>query len=482
MARGGTSWSTVPWAPPARASTPRPQKAGRQALGGFGPVELEAPEQTAAPYGGDPRGALGPGSEAALDLGRRAAGRDRPGRRAPGSRAPRARRRRPEGSPGGSPCGGPRRRSYHAAMTSRRPTVAATGSPPPSALPQQSRSGRTASWSTAKRSPVRPKPVKISSATSSAPRSRQTAARAVSQPSGGGMTPSLPTTGSTRTAASGDPLGQAVDLLGRAAVGQAVEVGMEVVPEGRPERVAGGGGEGAEGDPVVGGVEGEHGGAAGGEDGALDRDLDRVGAGDGEVDSRVVDRRQGRRGARRERSARGARRRRRGRGAGAGLGRGGGDHFRVAVADGGDAEPGGQVEEAVAVDVEDVGAEGLVPDQARGVLRRVGRAGEGVDARGLGGGERPGERPGDGSGGRDEDLGRQVAADQAGAGARRATRVGRSVRRLVGPGARALHSRRRPAMERPRVTSSVYSMSPPTGMPKARRESWMSRGARTRAR
>jgi hypothetical protein len=80
----------------------------------------------------------------------------------------------------------------------------------------------------------------------------------------------------------------------------------------------------------------------------------------------------------------------------------------MAVADGGDPEAGGQVDEAVPVHVQDVGAEGLVPDERCG--GRISTGGpERVDAGRLGGREAAGELSGAGPGRRDDDLGEKIA-------------------------------------------------------------------------
>ncbi len=174
--------------------------------------------------------------------------------------------------------------------------------------------------------------------------------------------PSRPTIGSTRTAATprvaggfrGEVLRHALEVAGE---GQAADVRRELGGKGGAEGAPRGRGEGAEVQAVVAGVEGEKPAPAGGEERGLPGDLDRVGAGDREVDARRVDRRH-RAEPRRERDPR----RVRGDVAEAvqelgRLPRDSSDDARVAVADGGGAETGGEVDEAVAVDVEDIGAE-----------------------------------------------------------------------------------------------------------------------------
>gem|GEM_PF-5528800 len=95
-----------------------------------------------------------------------------------------------------------------------------------------------------------------------------------------------------------------------------------------------------------------------------------------------------------------------------GLVGGGLDDARMTVADGGDPEAGCEIQEPVAVDVEDVGAEGFGPDQAGG------GADEGVDPRRLGGGQGAGEGAGGGPGRWGDDLGQEVAAGERWAGDR----------------------------------------------------------------
>ncbi len=266
-------------------------------------------------------------------------------------------------------------------------------------------------------------------------------------------TPSRPTMGSTRTDADVSLRESVLDLLQAAAVGEAADVAVEVGGEGGSELFAGGDGERSQGHAVVGGLEGDHSRPAGGAQGGLEGDLDGLGAGDGEEDLRVVDRGDLHQAAGELHPQ----------GMGvdvpkpmeeaAGLLTDGCHDPRMAVPDGGDAEAGGEVYIDIAVDVPDVGALGFFPKDG-GIA-----AEEGVDAGGLqiaqGLGQLAGARPGR----RGEDLGKEIAKGIAEA-----------------------HISRRPASERPSVTSSVYSMSPPTGMPKARRVTRTPRGLSSRAR
>lgn len=231
--------------------------------------------------------------------------------------------------------------------------------------------------------------------------------------------------------------------------------------ERRAELGARGHGERAERHAVVAGIEGEHSGASGRRERRLEGDLDRVGAGDGEVDTRVVDRREagealGERDAGRVRRdvAEAVQEL-------AGLAHDRGDDRRMPVTDGGDAEAGGEVDEEIAVDVEDVRAERLAPDERRLAARADGR-----DARSFEGLEAAGEAAALGARRRDDDGGRKVPALEV------------AHRPLAGQ----TPTSRRPARERPSVTSSVYSMSPPTGMPKASRVTVGTRPASSRAR
>lgn len=139
----------------------------------------------------------------------------------------------------------------------------------------------------------------------------------------------------------------------------------------------------------------------------------------------------------------------------------GSDNPRVAVPHGRDTKARRQIEESIAVDIENVGTLGLLPED-------VGCAGEqSVDTGSLracqGSRELPGARPGRGR----ENLGEQVPPGEAchlgSMGARRQTSC-------------------LPVSERARVTSSVYSMSPPTGMPNARRVTLTCLGLSRRAR
>ena len=297
--------------------------------------------------------------------------------------------------------------------------------------------------------PVRPKPVKISSAISSVPCLRQISASPASQPAGGISTPSRPTIGST-IAAPMSPLARTSCTRARSppkgsrrtcAVEMGGEGGAELLPRGdveRPERRA-----------VVGGLEGEDARPAGGAEGGLQGDLDRLGAGDREEDLRLVDRRDLHQPPRELDAQRMGHDVPEGVEEPAGLLAHRLHHPRMAMADRGDAEARGEVYIEVAVDVADVGAPRLLPED-RGLT-----AGERVDPGSLepseGGRQLARARPG----GRDDDLGGEVAEG---------------------------HISRRPASERPSVTSSVYSMSPPTGMPKARRVTRTPRGLSSRAR
>ena len=83
----------------------------------------------------------------------------------------------------------------------------------------------------------------------------------------------------------------------------------------------------------------------------------------------------------------------------------------MAVSDCGDAEPGGQVDEAVSVDVEDIAPACLLPDEAR-------EAGpEGVDSGSLRNPEAFRESAGTGAGRVGEGAGEKVASGEAGNGA-----------------------------------------------------------------
>ena len=86
-------------------------------------------------------------------------------------------------------------------MTSARPVTAASGSPPAIPLAVVIRSGTTSSCSQANQSPVRQKPVWISSAMSRMPCSAQKSATWRSHPSGGTTKPPSPWIGSMTTAA-----------------------------------------------------------------------------------------------------------------------------------------------------------------------------------------------------------------------------------------------------------------------------------------
>src|SRR5436305_4928729 len=126
----------------------------------------------------------------------------------------------------------------------------------------------------------------------------------------------------------------------------------------------------------------------------------------------------------------------------------------MAVPHGGDAEAGGEVYIDIAVDVPDVRPQRLLPEDRR-LERLRQRARQGVDPRRL----------------QLAQVRRQLAGQRPG-------RRGDDPRELVAEA----HISRRPASDRPSVTSSVYSMSPPTGMPKARRVTLTPRGFSRRAR
>jgi len=243
------------------------------------------------------------------------------------------------------------------------------------------------------------------------------------------------------------------------------DVGVDVGGEGGAEGVATAGGEGAEREPVVAAVEGEDAGPARGEQRGLECHLDRIGARGGEVDGGVRQRRTGD-----ERGGEGDARRVRGDVAEAveeapGLPPHRRDDRRVAVADERHAEPRGQVDVAVAVDVEDVGAARLTPRRG---------AASGVDARRFEGAEIRCELAGARAGRRHPEARQEIAAGER---RRLATAPARATERRHGR-----YISRRPSSERESVTSSVYSMSPPTGMPKARRVTRTPRGLSSRAR
>ncbi len=87
-------------------------------------------------------------------------------------------------------------------MISARPVTAASGRPPAIPFAVVIRSGTTPSWSQANQSPVRQKPVWISSAMNRMPCSRHQSARPARNPSGGTMNPPSPWIGSITTAAT----------------------------------------------------------------------------------------------------------------------------------------------------------------------------------------------------------------------------------------------------------------------------------------
>ena len=82
-------------------------------------------------------------------------------------------------------------------MSSARPVTAASGMPPAIALAVVIRSGTTASSSQANQSPVRQKPVWISSAMNSTPLARHHSATAGRKPGAGTMKPPSPMVGNT---------------------------------------------------------------------------------------------------------------------------------------------------------------------------------------------------------------------------------------------------------------------------------------------
>src|SRR6185295_2372961 len=226
-----------------------------------------------------------------------------------------------------------------------------------------------------------------------------------------------------------------------AAEGKPSDVRMEVRGEGVAKRGTRRGGEGAERQTVIAGIERDDARPAGRGEGGLERDLDSFGAGDREEDLGVVDRRESRE-ALGEREASGM-----GRDVAEGvnqevrLRRDSSQDLRMAMADRRHAETGGQIDEPVAVGVEDVRSAGLLPDEG-GPAGGDGRD-PGCDEALEPGRERARAR----AGRRDDDPRRQIAALEAGHG----------------------YIARRPDRERPSVTSSVYSMSPPIGIPNARR-------------
>ncbi len=233
----------------------------------------------------------------------------------------------------------------------------------------------------------------------------------------------------------------------------------ERVAERRPRSEV----QGAEGEAVVGRLEGHHSGPPGGQQRALDGHFDGVAAGDREIYLRLVDRRPARQPPRQldpqrmgmdvsqpvQQAAR--------------LAADGRHDARVAVADRRHPEAGREIDVAVAVDVEDVGAARLRPEQGRRDAVR-----QGVDPGRLPARQPPRQGPRPRPWRRRHDLRRQIATVER--------------RHGLDPTAHTAQISRRPASERARVTSSVYSMSPPTGMPKASRVTVMPRGLSSRAR
>ena len=96
----------------------------------------------------------------------------------------------------------PRPPTCTASMISARPVTAASGSPPAMPLAVVIRSGTTASWSQANQSPVRQKPVWISSATKTIPLARANSTSSGRNPSAGTMKPPSPAIGSMMIAAT----------------------------------------------------------------------------------------------------------------------------------------------------------------------------------------------------------------------------------------------------------------------------------------
>ncbi len=175
----------------------------------------------------------------------------------------------------------------------------------------------------------------------------------------------------------GITLQELCDGLARAGERQAPDPGMEQRQEGFSKRRARGDLERAESQSVVGRIEGQDPGLARCEAGCLERNLHSVGPGGREVDPRVLDR-----GSSTELAcqphprgvsvnvAEAVKEPR-------GLLTNRGQNQRVSMTHGRDAETGGQVEKAVAIDVEHIGAQRLFPNKS--VFTRS----EGVDARGF---------------------------------------------------------------------------------------------------
>ena len=231
---------------------------------------------------GFPRAGRGPGSPRRPRSGparRRGVGRGsrrggRPGRGDPppsGCPARRGRRRRRAGWRGRSRCGAPRR-----GLPAAEEVAAGDHGGDRQASSQRLAAAEEVRphplGSTAKRAPRRPKPVKISSAISSAPWRRQIAASPASQPAGGISTPSRPTTGSTIAAPISALREQRLAPAPRSPPkGSRRTCPWRWAAKGARNSSPRGDGEGAEGQPVVGGLEGEDARPAGGSPGPSSR-------------------------------------------------------------------------------------------------------------------------------------------------------------------------------------------------------------------
>lgn len=192
----------------------------------------------------------------------------------------------------------------------------------------------------------------------------------------------------------GDPFERGALAAGlvRAAFGERRETdaGEELRLEGRPEVRARGHGERAEGEAVVGALEGNHATAARPERGGLEGGLDRFRAGAAEDgDAELAGRERGQAFEEAELGLGGVDVAERV-GEGRGLTRDRGDHIRVGVAGEGDAEAGGQVDEGIAVDVAHGRAARLVPED-RALVADL------CDVAGFDGAEAHGERAGCGA-------------------------------------------------------------------------------------
>jgi hypothetical protein len=218
---------------------------------------------------------------------------------------------------------------------------------------------------------------------------------------------------------------------------QPANMGVEMLGKGLAELWPRGGMESTEGEAVVRGIEGDDPRATGRQQGGFERDLHGVGPGDGKVDLRVVHRHPpaeafGQTNAlwmcldvsqTVEKSTR--------------LTADGRHHPWVSVANGRDAKAGGQIQEAIAVDIQDVRTLGLLPQD-------VGRGGaQSVDTGSFRARQGTRQFSGPGPGRWREDLGEKVSPGKA-------CHCGSAVQRR--------QISRLPASERARVTSSVYSM------------------------